>query len=163
MKKLWLKILLSLMALAGLAVGLIIFNINPILESLRPEIQRTIAEKIGQPITFGKLSLSLFPAAAVEVSEVRFEGAAEAGGVKTLILKTPLMPLLKRRLSVEEAGIDGLDVRLLRKADGALTINGIPAGAKTKTPEASASVSASAEPAPGETKPSVAFGVKNAW
>ncbi len=157
MKKLWLKILLGVLALGGIGLGLVLFNLNPILESLRPGIEKAISEKLGRDVGVGGLSLTLFPSVAVEVSDVKFrEAAGVESGIRKLILKTQLMPLFSRRLEVDEAGIDGLVVHAVRAADKTVTINGIPADKKPPPAE---------KPAAGDddAKKKVAIEIKNSW
>jgi len=158
--KSWIKILLSLIALGALVIGLLLWRINPLLDSFRPKIAALISDKVGQPVTLGGLSLTYFPL-AVTVSDVALQsGGKSAGGIQKLVLSSSLSPLLSGQLEVREIGIEGAQLHVERGADGSIKINGVPIGSgasKTSAPAPDES------PATSDKKASVSISVENAW
>ena len=155
MKKIF-KFLLILVLLGAVAVGLLIWNINPVLALFKPKIENIISGGLHQPVAIGEMSLKFFPEFAVNVADVRLAGG-DIPVVKDLILKAQLAPLLHRELNVSEVGIDGAALNVIRDESGKITLNGLPIGSEDKKP------SAENKDAADDKSASISLDVKSAW
>ncbi|MFN8388687.1 MAG: AsmA family protein [Bdellovibrionota bacterium] len=158
MKKV-LKIVVFLVLVSAVAVALLLWNINPVLSTFKPQIEQRMSDAAHRPVTIGELSLKLYPF-AVSVSDVVLQASKPESGastrIKTLVLATKLMPLLHKELQVTEVGIEGADIALSRTSDGQIELSGAPLGAtKTTSPDT--------EPAPEKSGGPIQLEVKSAW
>ncbi|MDO5102235.1 MAG: AsmA family protein [Lautropia sp.] len=130
--------------LAVLAIGVSFVDVN----YFKPQITSFVSNRYQRTLTIdGDLSLSVFPNVAVTLPAVRLsepnrpsEDAASLGSARVSIA---LLPLLKGQVQADTVSIDGLDARVVRKADGTLSIDDL-IGA---TPQDEAPAT---EPEPGE-------------
>ena len=116
----------GLTVLGVIAIAIAIWNINPILERLRPQITQTISDAVKNPVQLGELKASLFPNVVVEVHDVALVGQEKDASVKRLLLKTGLSDLLKGKLNVSQLTLEDTVVRVNRKPDGKLFIGTLP-------------------------------------
>lgn len=91
----------------------------------KDEIAAAVEEKTGRELTIpGDIELSIFPWLGVDLGEVRLANAAgfgtesfaEFGGAG---VNVKLLPLLRKRIEIGTVSLDGMRLRLARKAGGA--------------------------------------------
>ena len=122
MKKLVIFIV-SVLAIGGIALGVLIYNINPILERFKPQITAKLSEIVKTPVQLGELSVQFFPSVGIEVSDVGLAGDNDSASVKTLMLDTSLLGLLGGNLSVSELALeDGDSLKILVEKDFACLV-----------------------------------------
>lgn len=142
MKSRLIKALAAIALLLGLGVLLLLWNINPILEKLRPQIVSTLSETLGQPVSLGEISADLFPSVGIRIKDVGLENSPEDAFAQTLVLDTSLFSLLKGEVEVSKLEIAGAKLNLVRKKDGSLHLGALNLTPKAtdasegKTPEA---------------------------
>ncbi len=136
MAKLLVKITLFVAIVTALAVAVLIWNINPIINKLRPQIVAAISEAVHHPVVLGEISASLFPNVALEINDV---GLADENGkalqdasARKLTLKTGLGGLLKGNVKVSEFSLEDASVKIVRSPLGELSIGGIALSPKQK-------------------------------
>ncbi|MDO4682242.1 MAG: AsmA family protein [Lautropia sp.] len=122
--------------LAVLAIGVSFVDVN----YFKPQITSFVSNRYQRTLTIdGDLSLSVFPNVAVTLPGVRLsepnnpqEDAARLGSARVSIA---LLPLIKGEVQADTVSIEGLDARVVRKADGTLSIDDlIGAGAAETAP-----------------------------
>ena len=112
--------------LLAIGIGLVIFNINPLLEKVRPTLTAKISEAVGHPVKLGEMSLSLFPNVAIEVADVGLENAKDSAqaSIKNLSLSSGLFTLLKGQVAVDDILLQGVALDVRRTAAGEILIGG---------------------------------------
>ncbi len=135
----------ALLALVAVVLGIVIATFDPnaykslAIDRVQQQYRRTLAIP-------GDLKLMLFPRIGVQAGEVSL---SEAGGrqtfasLKSARVSLALWPLLSRRVEVDRIAIDGLTLRVERKADGRTSIDDL-----LGTPAAAPAPSASGPAAP---------------
>ncbi|MEW5973947.1 MAG: AsmA family protein [Pseudomonadota bacterium] len=107
-------------AIAGLAVFVATFDAN----RYKPEIEALAQQHLGRTLSLGgDVSLTLWPVLGLRAEQVRLGNAegftdplfAEA---ESLVLGVQPIPLLSKRLEVNEVALDGLKLFLERRKDG---------------------------------------------
>lgn len=150
MSKKVIKFLLALVLLGFLAVALILWNINPIVESFRPKLTQLISDTIHQPVEIGSIKLNLFPTQEVELGDLSLGGTKSGANVGRVMLGVDIMKLFHKQLEVSEVIIDKVTVTITREADGSLKVGGVPLGqAQPKAEEKTAPAPAPGTPAAG--------------
>ncbi|OVE79665.1 hypothetical protein BVY02_02595 [bacterium J17] len=146
MKKI-LKVILALAALAGLALGIIIWNLNPILEGLRPQITSVLSKKLGQEVAFAGISAQIIPSVAIELQEVSLKdkGSSEADSssadkpleIGAVLLKTSLSDIFSGNISISAFTLKDGSITLTREEDGSIFLGKLllNSGAKSETPQ----------------------------
>ncbi len=126
MKKLikWLLILGSFVVAIVVAAVLLIPQFVDV-QSYKPEIEKKVSEATGMPFSLnGDLSLTLFPWVGVSFSDLALgnpEGFQGKSFVKisSFEARVKLMPLLSKEIEVKKFLLDGPEIYLERKKDGA--------------------------------------------
>ena len=136
MKKKLLYALLGLILLSAAGLGIVLYNLNPIIESFRPTITAKISEAVKANVELGSLKVSLFPSTAVQISDVGLAGAKnkDALRVAKVTLETDLWGLFKSELRVTDLKIKGVRVVATRAADGQISIGSLALGKKREGP-----------------------------
>jgi AsmA protein len=122
---------LGAIAVAAAAVlGYIVATFDP--NDYREPIARAVAAKTGRTLTLsGDLRLTLFPKIGIGLGRTQLSEAASSGdfaAVDDLRIALAVIPLLSGRVVVDEIIIDGLQVRLIRRADGTLNVSDLLGG-----------------------------------
>lgn len=160
------KILVVLIAVIGLCIGGLFFALNPLVEHFRPVINQKISSQVGIPITLGEMSISLFPTLGFNIKEAVVKDGSEAR-IENLVLAADLKGLLNRNVAVKKLVADSLSLHILRRADGTLTLAGLPLGKKkevtsSSTSNATGSASSAVSTSnPEEKDASLAFAIKD--
>ncbi|OBS08356.1 AsmA family protein [Acidihalobacter prosperus] len=139
-----LAVVVLLLAVVGLTAFVMTFNPN----DYKPQIERLVKEKTGRTLNIdGKMSLTIYPRLGLRLAKVSlsnpagFDTQKPFASIDRLDLDVELMPLLRRKLVVDRVVLSGLDVNLVRKADGSANWQGL-AGAAAKSAPAPASTPA---------------------
>ena len=133
-----LGVLVALIALMLIGVRLFV---NP--NDFKGRIEKTVKDRTGRELHLpGDIKLSVFPWIALELGPVSLSNptgfpAEPFIQVKHLALRVRLLPLLHKELNVGRIDIDGLDLRLLKNAQG--KGNWEDFGGKTPAPAPAAS------------------------
>lgn len=145
--------IIGIFVICAIAVGVLLLNINPILERFKPQITKVISDAIKAPVELGALNAQLFPSVAIEADNVSLKGstAAEQNSVKTLILRTGLMGLLRGQATVDDLEIKGARFTITRDSDGYISVGGVPIGG---APQETSPAPASGGSKPGKEEPS---------
>lgn len=122
--------------IAGIVVFVATFDAN----RYKPEIEALARQHLGRTLTLGgDMGLTLWPVLGLRAEQVSVGNAegftdplfAEA---ERLVLGVQLMPLLSKRLEVDEVGLDGLKLFLERRKDGSNNWSLAPQAAGPATP-----------------------------
>ncbi len=133
MKSRLFKILAAVIVLLGLGVLLLLWNINPILEKLRPQIVSTLSETVGQEVSIGEISADLFPSVGIRIKDVGLKDSPGDAFAETLVLDTSLFSLLKGEVEVSKLEVAGAKINVVRKKDGSLHLGSLNLSAKDAT------------------------------
>lgn len=129
----------ALVALAVIAVLVIVWFVNP--NSFKSRIESAVRDATGREFALvGDIELGFFPWLALRAGEGRFGNAAGFGAEpmvtwKRVQLGARLLPLLRGELVADRVVLEGADVRLVRRADGAANWEGM-GGDAPKDPNA---------------------------
>jgi AsmA protein len=114
-----LGVLVALIALMLICVRLFV---NP--NDFKARIEKAVKDQTGRELQLvGDIKLSVFPWIALELGPMSLSNPAGFPAepflqLKHLTLHVRLLPLLHKELSIGRIGIDGLDLRLLKNAQG---------------------------------------------
>ncbi len=131
MKKKILWGLVAIVAIAGIGLGILIANINPILESYRPKLTQSISDAIGQPVELGEIEVQFFPSISIGLQDVALVGS-EANKIDMLLLSTNLGDLLSGNVTVETFTLKNLSLTVTKKKDGIIYVGKVPLNAPEK-------------------------------
>lgn len=126
----WISIALgSLVALVFVGVLVVVWLVDP--NRFKPRIERAVTEATGREfVLVGDIELGFFPWLALRTGEGHF-GNAPGFGADPMVtwqqaqLGAKLFPLLRGELVADRVHLRGLDVRLVRHADGKANWEGI--------------------------------------
>lgn len=144
-----LKILAALVGIAVALVALLVaalwFLFDP--QAIKTQAEQWVSQHTGRRLAIaGELNLVFYPRIGVAMRELslseRDQPETRFAAIEQVRVGVPVMPLLSGRLEVEEVLLTGLDVRLVRFADGRLNVDdligGVAAGEKKPQPEVTA-------------------------
>jgi hypothetical protein len=109
----------------GIAIAVLLFNLNPIVARLKPQLLALIAEKVGHPVEFEKLEVRLFPTTKLQLNNVVIAKSAE-NSIGVVSLKTSLPALIRGEISVDELELRDANLSITRRADKRLFLGPIP-------------------------------------
>ncbi len=140
--------LAAIIVLLVVAVGILVATFDP--NDYKPRIVAVVKEKTGRDLTLGNMALKIFPKIGAQLQKVSLaerDGKGEFAGVDSVEVYVALLPLLGRKVVVDDVRVDGLRAHLVKHKDGSTNfddLTGKPAEAKKpETPT----------PPPGESKP----------
>lgn len=120
-----LYILGGMAVLAAAVVAYVAATFDP--NDYRDQLTRTVAEKTGRTLTLeGDLRLTIFPKIGVGLGRTTLSEAnssAAFASVNDLRVALAVIPLLTKRIVVDEVIIDGLRAHVVKRADGTLNID----------------------------------------
>ena len=125
----WISIGLgSLVALVLVGVLVVVWLVDP--NRFKPRIEKAVREATGRELTLvGDIELGFFPWLALRTGEGRFGNATGFDGPmvtwKGAQLGAKLFPLLRGELVADRVHLAGVDLRLVRRADGKANWEGI--------------------------------------
>ncbi|MBA4742940.1 MAG: AsmA family protein [Azoarcus sp.] len=125
--------------LLGAAAAYLAFVFDP--NDYRDRIESEVEERTGRSLAIeGELSLSVFPWIGVEIGPTQLGNAAGFGDapfarVEQVEVRARLMPLLRQEVEVDRVVLRGLDVNLVRKADGSTNWDDLAARGKGESPD----------------------------
>lgn len=117
--------LIAIFLLAGIALGVLLFNLNPILEKFKPEINAKISDVLGQKSSIGETSLQLFPEAGVAVKDISIGEGTERSFIKKAVLHSGVKKLFKGEISISKLSLEGGEIKLKKESDGSIEIAGV--------------------------------------
>ena len=129
------KLLITFGVLVGLLVAVVIAASFVDVNYFKPRIAEFVSSRYQRTLGFGgDIKLSLFPSVGVTLPAMTLsepdrpdDKAATLGGAHVSVA---LLPLLKGQVQADAVSIEGLDARVVRRADGSLSIDDL-IGAKT--------------------------------
>ena len=130
----------ALIALALIAILVIVWVVDP--NTFKPRIEAAVRDATGRDFALsGDIDLGFFHWLALRTGEVRFGNAPGFGSEpmvswKRAQLGARLLPLLRGELVADRVILEGADVRLVRRADGAANWEGIGGNSEPKDPNA---------------------------
>ena len=144
--------LAAVAVLTGAVLAYIAATFDP--NAYKDALISSVAEKTGRTLTLeGDIRLTLFPKIGLGLGKTALSDAqatSEFAAVNDVRVALAVIPLLSRRVVVDEILIDGLRARLVRHSDGRLSIDDLlaprDAGAAAEAPGASDPVAPSVEP-----------------
>jgi AsmA protein len=134
----------SLIALALIGVLVVVWLVDP--NRFKPRIERAVRAATGREFTLaGDIELGFFPWLSLRTGEGRFGNAPGFGNApmvswRSAQLGAKLFPLLRGELVADRVHLSGVDLQLIRHADGKANWEGIgasPAQTASTKPESS--------------------------
>ena len=118
----------SLLALALVGVLVVVWLVDP--NRFKPRIEKAVKDATGRDFTLvGDIDLGFFPWLALRTGEGRFGNAPGFDGPmvtwRGAQLGAKLFPLVRGELVADRVHLDGVDLRLVRHADGKANWEGI--------------------------------------
>lgn len=118
----------SLLALVLIGVLVVVWLVDP--NRFKPRIEKAVRDATGREFTLvGDIDLGFFPWLALRTGEGRFGNAPGFDGPmvtwRGAQLGAKLFPLLRGELVADRVHLDGVDLRLVRHADGTANWEGI--------------------------------------
>lgn len=136
-----LAVVILLLAVVGLAAFVMTFNPN----DYKPRIEQLVKEKTGRTLSIdGQMHLTIYPRLGLRLAKVSlsnpagFNTQAPFASIDRLDLDVELMPLLSHKLVVDKVVLSGLDVNLVRQADGRTNWQGLAGAASASAPAGAA-------------------------
>ena len=140
-------VLVGLLVVAAVAVSFVDVNY------FKPQIANFVATRYNRTLSFeGDLKLSIFPHVGVTLPVVRLsepnQPEQEAASLTSAQVSVALLPLLKGDVQADTVTIDGLKAKVVRQADGSMSIDDLlgaqdaPAQEQPAEPEAAAKIPA---------------------
>lgn len=133
------KALKILAAVVGVVIALLValaaalwFLFDP--QAIKTQAEQWVGQHTGRRLEIaGELRLVFFPRIGVAMERAslseRDQPTVRFAGVEQVRVGVPVMPLLKGRLEVDEILLSGIDVRLIRFADGRMNVDDLAGGA----------------------------------
>lgn len=132
--KIVLGVLAALVVLLAAGVAYLAATFNP--DDYKPLLVERVQRDYGRTLAIpGKIGLSVFPNLGITLGEVSVSEAGRAerfASLKSARVSLAVMPLLQRRVVVDEVAISGLRATVVRFADGRTSIDDLT---KPKTAE----------------------------
>ncbi len=132
-------VLAVVVVLLGAAAAYLAFVFDP--NDYRDRIESEVEERTGRSLAIeGELSLSVFPWIGVEIGPTQLGNAPGFGDVpfarvEQVEVRARLMPLLRQEVEVDRVVLRGLDLNLVRNADGSTNWDDLAARGKGESPE----------------------------
>lgn len=139
------KLLITIGVLLGLLVVVVIGASFVDVNYFKPKIEEFVSTRYKRTLSFdGDLKLSVFPSIGVSLPGIRLsepdqpdQDAATLGSAQVSVA---LMPLLRGQIEADSISIEGLKAKVIRNADGSLSIDDLIGGGDTaasteETPE----------------------------
>lgn len=130
----------SVLAIVVLCFGILLWKINPILASLKPEVIKLASEALKHPVTIGEISANLFPSIALEISDFEIEnktGKPEKNAkIGKLVVSSSISELLSGKISVKTINLIDSSLNLSKGKDGSLFLGNaalVPANSQKKS------------------------------
>lgn len=132
-----LVVVLLLAAVIGLTAFVLTFNPN----NYKARIEQIVKEKTGRTLTIGgQMHMAIFPRLGLRLSRVSlsnppgFNDQSPFASIDKLELDVELLPLFSHKLIVDHVLLDGLDLNLIRHADGKANWQGLAGKASGAAP-----------------------------
>lgn len=125
MKKKLIIFLVVLFVLIGGGATFILYNLNSILSSLKPQIETTATTILQTPVTLGDISASIFPKTTMSIDKVSLGENEERFELKNVSVAVELWPLLSKELKVTELTLKEPNIIIVKDASG-MKIPGAP-------------------------------------
>jgi AsmA-like C-terminal region len=109
----------SVLAIVVLCFGILIWKINPILASLKPEVIKLASEALKHPVTIGEISANLFPSIALEIENKAGKPEKNAK-IGKLVVSSSISELLSGKISVKTINLIDSSLNLRKGKDGSL-------------------------------------------
>src|SRR3954463_15507137 len=140
----------AVVALLIVAVLIITLTFDP--NQYKPQIVQQVKDKTGRTLAIdGDIKLKLFPKVGAQVGRTTLSernSEKNFAGVETAQVFVALMPLLSKRVVVDEVRLDGLTAHLVKFKDGTTNFSDLSGGAKN---EPKPETKKGTEPAGGST------------
>lgn len=125
MKKLF-KILAGLVVLGFVLIVALVVILPMVIEpnDFKPQIIEVVKQQTGRDLTIdGDIGLSVFPRVGLQLGKTELSNAAGFSGetfasTNAVNIQVALMPLLKKKVRMDEVVVDGLQLNLQRDASG---------------------------------------------
>jgi len=149
MKKLVIAVSMFILLIVGVLVFAVV-NANAIAQRYKPDMERLASDALGNTVTLGAISVSIFPTAKFVVDEVKLESEGETLTLANLTLKVALMPLLQRKLNIQALEIHSPNITMFLDEEG-LFIAGLPRKPSSEVSSVEPDRESPASPAPPAT------------
>src|SRR3954464_2911507 len=122
----------AVVVLLIVAVLITMFTFDP--NQYKPQIVQQVKDKTGRTLAIdGGIKLKLFPKVGAQVGKTTLSernSEKNFAGVETAQVFVALMPLLSKRVVVDEVRLDGLTAHLVKFKDGTTNFSDLAGGAK---------------------------------
>jgi AsmA protein len=124
----------GLVALVIIAVLIFVLSFNP--NQYKPQIIEAVKNKTGRTLAIaGDIKLKVFPKIGAELGKTTLSernSDQTFAGVESAQVYVALMPLLSKRVVVDEVRLDGLNAHLVKFKDGSTNFGDLAGGAKSE-------------------------------
>lgn len=134
MKKvfLWLSILFGL---AILALVLVLFNLSPIIEKAKPQLEAFLEKKTGSPASFESIEASIFPSPGIKLKNATLGMGGSSAQIGEALLEADLKPLFGGEISVSAISLK--DAKIVADLDSLKAQSEGKAASDKSSPEGS--------------------------
>jgi len=143
-----LYVLIALVVVVGAVFGYVAATFDP--NKYKGDLIDVVRKETGRTLTIeGEIHLTFFPKIGVALGPTQLserDSKDEFAGVDDLRVALALLPLLSKRIVVDEVVVDGLRATLVKHADGSTNIDDLTESGKAKPAE-----KRQAEQTPAET------------
>jgi len=140
-----LKILGIVILTLLIGLGVLVWQLDSIVQQFKPELEKKITAAVKAPVKFDTLRASIFPRIALNLEEVSLQGEETGVEVSELLLKTSLADLLTGEVTVSEFILKDASARLVRNKDGSLALGGLNFGGKKPAAQSGEEAAASSD------------------
>lgn len=153
-------VLAALLVVMGALLGFAAYSANSLATHFKPDIERTASNALHASVSLGALSVSVFPSVQVNVEEARIvaqPGSADVLSLRGLVLHVKVLPLLSRRVVIENISLNEPVVTVVKTKAG-MFIEGLPRphAAPESAPSEEAAVPPPPAPRPAEMQAAAA-------
>ena len=125
----------ALVALIIVAVLIIALTFDP--NQYKPQIIQQVKDKTGRTLAIdGDIKLKLFPRIGAQVGKITLSernSEKNFAGVENAQVYVALMPLISKRVVVDEVHLDGLTAHLVKNRDGSTNFSDLAGGEESET------------------------------
>src|SRR5512145_3185325 len=120
----------ALVLLLIVAIGILVATFDP--NDYKPRIVQLVKEKTGRTLSIaGDIDLKVFPKLGVQLGKLSLserDGSGEFAHLEAAEVYVALLPLLSKRLVVDEVRIDGARANLIKFEDGSANFDDLIKG-----------------------------------
>jgi AsmA protein len=129
----------ALVLLLIVAIGIVFATFDP--NEYKPRIVQLVKDRTGRTLSIGDIALNVFPKLGVRTGKLSLSeraGGGEFAHLESAQVYVALLPLLTKRLVVDEVRVDGARANLIKFANGSTNFEDLAKAAETPPPASAA-------------------------